>query len=123
MEASTVFRSHTTSQMNFNFSCLFQYFFSLLLPLYSPLPLDPQSQYLPFCLNLFFLESEIESCEENSEYLCLSKKRQESGDLRFFKNMELLLECFFMLFPAVADRSKFTSGDSLLLSVVIKLNV
>jgi len=39
-------------------------------------------------------------------------RKQESGELGSFKNMELFLGCGFMLLPGVADRSEFTSHYS-----------
>ena len=65
----------------------------------------------------------MELCEENSECLLehFRTTRQDSCDLSFFRNLDLLLECVFVLLPGVEARSEFTSNYSIELVIAICL--
>lgn len=66
----------------------------------------------------------MKSCEAISGCLWEHSQeyKKEPCDFSFFKT-ELFLECSFMLFLGVADKSEFTSDYLLLLATIIQLNV
>lgn len=63
--------------------------------------------------------SRMELYEKNSE--CLWEIKTKVSWSQFLQNKELFLECVFVLFPGVVDKSEFTSEYLLQLDIVICL--